>query len=486
MELNLKQKMATLFDLVSANERQNNPALHRQSKKLFELVTRYRANDPKKLDDESGFSVLVPLQDKVRSRRKTQVTEAIYGMVIALILGGCEAPSTPEPQPVAPKPTATGTALAEDEPNHYSVVIHWPAATTPEKWALHRRGSGDPLSLTQVAMLSGDQNAFEDTGVQAGETYTYFVSAIGGEHFKLTEKIQVEVPKDLVIAGVRRDVHDVQGFNRLYLKEGAVLITGTEGLVVRVNEIHSASGIIETFQREERSRAPARGLNAGPVSLYAQKAVGTLGLVSIGQSGGHGVNGLAGAAGAAGMNGVDGEWGANPELFARGYSKEHIEASVTRMRAKNPPPSDHNWKNVFGFDNLPNFACISPPTNGAPGETGGQGLPGGNGSDGGNSARVYIEIKDGSSFVVDETVEGGAPGSPGEGGPGGNGGRGGDPGKIDRGCLCPRAKPGVRGSQGPKGQSGLSGRPGLKEPFCLNVNGVRSEGCTHFTNEGSK
>lgn len=54
MELNLKEKLSTLFSLVSEKEKESNPALRRQSMKLSELVTRYRDTNPKESNDEQN------------------------------------------------------------------------------------------------------------------------------------------------------------------------------------------------------------------------------------------------------------------------------------------------------------------------------------------------------------------------------------------------------------------------------------------------
>lgn len=391
-----------------------------------------------------------------------------------------ERPAIPIETPAGPSPvcapdsvgcTLTAEVVALPKPNQYLVRLGWNASEPPSLWVLYRAEGEESARTTPLSTLKSGAISFEDSEVEAGQTYTYFLSRIDGGDYRLFGRTKLTLPSDLEISKTAARSRIV-GYHRLFLGRGAKLITASASVTIDVDELISDGAEIESFPKGAKAFSGYDGRAGGSLKLLAKKATGHLRIALNGEAGGDGLDGQPGQNGPLGPPGQAGRWEMNPILY-RYMSPSFIDSFRRDMERRNPPPESGEWNYLFGGAHR--YVCAVPPTSGGAGSDGTNGGDGGDGGNGGSAGSLDLEIADGKDFVLDFHAEPGLSGLGGRGGKGGDPGPGGPPGELDQGHLCPAAQSGPPGRAGLSGHQGRPGASGEKRPFCIRI-GTHEEG----------
>jgi hypothetical protein len=411
----------------------------------------------------------------------------IFFVLVLMMLSGCDATKKGNPEGTVPDANVTKANLgaqvvALPEPHKYEVRIKWQktGGTPPRGWFIRRldKETGEERS----AFREEQSTSFNDEWVQEGKTYHYTfgtIEDVGGSVVKA--ETEVTIPKDLEISG-RMDLAQVSGFNRIFFRKNARLITEGQDFTLITNEIYSEDGAVVAIDEPKTAVASHNGRSAGSITVQAKTGSGTLYVVADGENGG---SGLIGQTGRVGKKGKEGKIGlatheivnvvCNCEQVARDLKNKMQEGGIFSIIARAQWEAERQ-----------RHRCISQPTDGYPGDQGGQGTNGGNGGAGGDSAKVFIRIDDPSRLDVKVSAEPGKGGMYGLGGEGGAGWPGGDPGErvLDFFKICQEAKVGPPGPQGQRGLPGKVGADGKRNPVCLIFGDTKYGDCKGFTEEG--
>lgn len=330
-------------------------------------------------------------------------------------------------------------------PSRYRVILEWKSELG---MSLHRRQAHTPYQKLETT-----GNRFIDDTVVSGETYRYalFDPSQAGVSAAAGTEIEVKVPKDLVIDSPTA-MREIRDYQRLFLTPSGVL-QGKGTLRVEVKELHSEGGRIEN-----------RSSGAGLVFVEAERAVGKIVIVTLGNDGAPGRPGVAGLPGKKGANGEDGKLvGKNlPPALSR-----QLETLLTEKK--------RNLSDLSETDINALFECQKPPTDGEPGTKGGPGGNGERGENGHDSGKIWLKIRYADELHLSTIIESGKGGAGGKAGEGGRGGDGGDAGKDF--FVCKKGKSGKKGENGEAGKSGDSGGSGVTLTPCLLLGATRVGDC---------
>jgi hypothetical protein len=395
-------------------------------------------------------------------------------------------------QGCAPKPrVGTGNPLtaeiaAGEKANTYSVHLRWDVNQEPSFWLVHRKREGQIGDSEQIASVQGNCRNADDTSAQSGTTYTYYLGAVNADHYLLTTKLTVTIPKDFEVTGAMKPpLEGLVGFNRLIFLPGSRLVTDGADLKVEVNEILSEEGVIETFPTDNKSAFGKPGRNGGEISVKAKIGKGILHIFGRGQTGGDGVMGKPGFTGRRGFPGY-------PATATHGDLQRPCEcgaiAEALKKEMGNPVLAALSGAGMQFFLLRANHHCLKEATPGIDGFEGGPGWDGEKGSRGGDSSRIYLEVENTSELLVKAYPIPGQGGTGGSGGQGGEGGPGGSPGNHERDPFgnCQETPWGAVGQKGAQGQRGLSGSAGATLPMCSKLGTTRFGDCDQFKSEGGK
>jgi hypothetical protein len=298
--------------------------------------------------------------------------------------------------------------------------------------------------------------------VKGGEKIIYQFGDYSQNHFAPWEKVELVVPKDLVIESPvdivqkqfrsmfaeNKGVLVLDQYARLFLEKGATLTIQNQNVQIHVQELHSDYATIRTFVDGAKAHSEEDGRSGGTIEIKAALAVGTLKTEMRGEEGG------------------DGRPGRPPGPELNGLPGKPGDAGAISPPVKN---GDYEMR----------VDCTKQPGPGMPGQHGSKGYRGGNGGRGGNSGKILMTVDRGENFTLLPTVQeaghGGQFGVGGAGGAGGEGGKNGEIPYIEPGTrafcsLVPGGPPSnpvlVRGEHGPPGDNGQNGPDGVKELSC--------------------
>jgi hypothetical protein len=238
---------------------------------------------------------------------------------------------------------------------------------------------------------------------------------------------------------------------------------------------------------EAAAEANVLGQEGSTITLVGDRAVGTLNFDRKGYPGRNG------------DNGQDADPNLRPEKNpAVGRNAEHILKVVYKWSRScdgvaDPVPRRDRFRRHLDSCEYVEIKCARPADHGPQGLQGFMGGPGGQAHPGGHTGKVFIQIKDRTQLVVNQTAAGGLAGRPGFGGQGGPGGDPGTPGQSfwiqsvrdfmgmaawdsDENVLasarlsprhdpCPAPSAGSVGPRGPQGPDGPTSVNGMIEPL---------------------
>lgn len=359
---------------------------------------------------------------------------------ICLLLGALQAVGcvkvdeahSPE-QPNRPGATNEAKPASAEEANKACQVV---ATPEPNKYLVQCpvdvisnvaiRAEGDGRNETAIPQGKG---VYEDLQVKPGVKYSYQIGRYESGQFVETYHSEVEVPRDLVVTGVREITEDRDRvwnqFRRVYFTAGAKLITYGKDFQIVAQEVYFQNTEILSFPKGAAASEGQNGRNGGRLRILANNLVGEVVFDLSGENGGRGSAG----------------------------------------RAPNPPralPAIDGDSNTFPLGQ--SFGCISKvyPSNGVDGFAG---VDGGPGMSGGNSGFLVLNAKDMTQFKYQILSR---PGAGGPGGPGGPGQLGTPKGKSG----CPGDSQGLRdGRNGVDGQTGPRGAEGAAMESCIYLDG---------------
>lgn len=406
-------------------------------------------------------------------------------------LSGCQrgGPNPPTPgvsvappvPAVAPAPTSPGPVphslilaarvIALEGPNQYTVQLDWhEGSVQTESWVIQRETPGARVQV--LAKLEERVREYRDAAVAAGQSYRYSLWLQRGTDTFLHALASVTIPRDLEVRGDLA-TSEISGIARLFLAEGSRLRPTEKGLLVRVQEIHSDQGIVESFPPGQKAALDLPGRHGPEIRIEAERGAGRLLIVKRGEHGGNGHTGNQGKKGEDGRSG-------NPAVLQRLISPGYLgmdEAKLAQYyeRLEQAYPScDGIWSRYY--------VCVDPPNNG--GDNGGTGKRGGDGASGGKTSALWINIADASRLDLRVSEEPGLGGTGGAGGVGGLGGYGGKRGATDKHCLCrPAEREGRNGPLGLRGIDGASGANGTVAPSCVRLGPLTQGDCAYFERE---
>ncbi|MBY0371796.1 hypothetical protein K2X33_14020 [bacterium] len=334
-----------------------------------------------------------------------------------LALVAC-APETERAKEIVPGAATAHQALPELQgkvrplEKGYEIDLQWKApGWAAEHWWIQRHS---PRSQSTLARLEGSADRFSDATAEMGIAYRYGLYAEVQGVLSEVASAEVSVPRDWVYA-TGKQLAAAGTYGRVFLEEGAVVLTGDQDFELKADAIYSEGGRFESYPENQRAPAGDAGRKAGKITLQAKRFKGVLHVVSRGERGGNGVPGAEGKIGSRGRNGRE----------------AHFDIGVMR-----PAPGE----------------------NGFPGGRGGPGSTGGAGGRGGDGGAVHL-VLDHVEGYVHPTSLGGAGGAAGKGGAGGKGGPGGSGGKMPSTAQV-RVAEGVDGEVGPTGAPGADGQAG--------------------------
>ncbi|GIL17055.1 MAG: hypothetical protein BroJett040_08060 [Oligoflexia bacterium] len=319
----------------------------------------------------------------------------------------------------------------------YIVYFSWPKIEDDKRIRIRKE---QVLALVPSTQTTFSHEVDHDQTI----TYTFEVLNSSSTVEKTFAKL-VKIPRDFVVRTGQSEFNEDQKINikRLFLNTDISLKTNGHNIQIMTEELISNKGLIETFTEGAKADASSSGKGAGELILKAKSAIGQLKIVMRGQNGGDGFKGQSYTSRAAD--------GAPP-----------TEGAVDCVCPRCPLSEIRKLIQAYEIQPMACF-CETTGSNGGNGAGGAKGYQGGPAGNGGDSGKLYVEINDGSAFLLQTDFKVGAPGLPGEGGDG-------QPGGIAQGhkTKC-SGNIGSNGPTGPKGDAGPAGSYGEKGIICVYI-----------------
>lgn len=367
-----------------------------------------------------------------------------------ILLTACQEPEfggdTPEPGAAIELPYRI---VGLPEKDRFQVVVHLdalPAGTDVS------RASRFGTSRNLYPSNREKPELIEDSEVLAGEVYIYQGRNPSGD---IAFQSSVRIPSDIVVSGSKTfeeigiQSSKFAGF-RIYLENDAVLSSNGAPIDLRLAEIHSEGG---TINSTPSGAAPSGniGIRGGDIKISLKRVSGKLLIRSAGQTGGQGVKGVKGLKGRIGETGPSVR--AGEMIHECSYQGDPDYEGLRRALWDYATWEKHHRGR------------------GKQGHQGEMGFVGGAGATGGSAGTISVDIPERFLKELDVSAAGGVGGLGGVGGDGGDGGDGGLGGPISENDRCyrgrlpccktpPRGPVGAPGVQGPSGPQGASGLPG--------------------------
>lgn len=330
----------------------------------------------------------------------------------------------------------------------------------------------DYLNGTSEEIATGISREYLDENVVTGYLYKYEVGEYAlDKKFMGIDIKEVKIPLDIVLRSNETQSIDTkeatlstEGFlvlaiNRIYLEQNSVLYTNANNLHLKISELKSNYGNIETLPTSQSADIGVDGRRGGELIVHIENAEGDLKITLRGENGGE---------------------GRRPEgLGEKGKGPKGKKGTV-------------NGKANVYYDSSPGSnggqeeECISSPGKGSPGGKGQKGLKANSGRPGGDSGSAIVYVANSHDFNLGFKFEPGIGGKPSLGGEGGFGGDGGDSAGeevlyIDTfensekksfnstPQIC-NINNGPKGSQGDIGETSVSGENGKNGKICFKEN----------------
>lgn len=332
--------------------------------------------------------------------------------------------------------------LENEEPGYYTLVISWHKDVPSLKLSLYGgdfRTISDTNSFSMIVKHSTKHEiVMIAQDVDGNDVSTYNLTAHAPEDKIFTNTTNLTETTFLTV-------------NRIYLLEGARIVTHGHDLSLRAKKIYvhpptfdstswSYAQILTTVPTTKAKNIME--LYQSNIDVVADEAYGYLLVGMVGFNGIDGQNGKDGAHGAKGENGIDGS-----------------------VKSVNEPCISLHGRPCR---QAPKIECSQNPANGKNGLPGQPGGDGEAGSDGGRTGtlRVFVNKKaDFKLVVAHKRSQGGLGGAGGKGGLGGSGGKAG----ANPHNKCVAAKDGAQGPNGIDGKTGTPGNPGKLGEVSTNV-----------------
>lgn len=406
--------------------------------------------------------------------------------------------------PLAQKDALKVSYQAVGEYHKFDVVLEWPnlenCLPRLQKENLTTQAS-TWIPVSDEHLIDGVYNRV-DANQSEGHELRYNLMCLNSVSTPIDIK-EIKLPYDLVIRGSQNleNIVAKMGFlkssagelsinvERFALTEGSVLETESKNVRVEFKEGYFERSSLLRNHNSLRLHYPAAaeanvlGQSGSTITLVGDRAVGNLNLDRKGYPG---------------RNGQTGQ-NADPSLHpARNPAVGRN--STYAFEIKTRTGGDICGGRGGGRDFRPSgpceylsMKCVRPADSGPTGFRGAPGGRGGQAHPGGNTGKIFINVKDRTNLVVNQTSAGGVAGQPGQGGNGGLGGSPGTPGQslwlealrgymgmapapqdsdakvMDRTGIradpCPAPSVGSVGPLGPQGPEGARSIDGLVEPI---------------------
>lgn len=190
-----------------------------------------------------------------------------------------------------------------DSPNQYEVELSW--SSTDGNVRVFERG-------VLKGGVSGQEGAFTDSNLLGGSKVSYVVEHLNLEGQLLGVVSQtIEIPKDLLLEGdISLSAREKFEAHRVFLARNLNLRTFHHDLVIIAKELWSDGGLISNFPTGAVAVREGNGRSGGMVTIFSEKATGSLRVILNGENGGDGRDGVRGPImqhpGCAGTNGGQG------------------------------------------------------------------------------------------------------------------------------------------------------------------------------------
>lgn len=154
-----------------------------------------------------------------------------------------------------------------DEPNKYTIFVRWPKNS----------GAIKIIDENEVIYQATDKNNFFSFEAQGGSVHELEIQQKNsGLDYESILKRKIKVPADYIFSNMTSLSADFsfEG-GRLYFSNGAILQSNKFNLYIKVDELISENGTIETFPISKKS-SELTGDSGGNISILAKKARGKL------------------------------------------------------------------------------------------------------------------------------------------------------------------------------------------------------------------
>lgn len=188
-------------------------------------------------------------------------------------------------------------------PNQYEVELSWSPV------------DGNVRVLERGVLkggVSGQERSFTDSNLSGGSKVSYVVEHLDSQGQLLGVVSQmIEIPKDLLLEGeISLSASKKVEAHRVFLARNLALRTSHHDLVIIAKELWSDGGLISNFHTGAVAVREGNGRSGGMVTIFSEKATGSLRVLLNGENGGDGRDGVRGPIvqhpGCAGTNGGQG------------------------------------------------------------------------------------------------------------------------------------------------------------------------------------
>lgn len=212
----------------------------------------------------------------------TKIFSKIYPLILVPVIAACVQIKDKDKHDEVPPPDHYVEATVT--PNEFRV--HLPPMGGGDE--IRRQNlSQDEINPAAVSLEVGVGGNLVDAQVSPGSKYRYEYLNANGSVLRI---IEVEIPQDLVID------HEIslscspdwQNIYRVYFRNGGILTTNGNNVLLKAQMIYSDHGVIRTFPNGMTAKAEAAGRSGGEIRIFTSNASGDLAIELRGENGGAG------------------------------------------------------------------------------------------------------------------------------------------------------------------------------------------------------
>lgn len=205
-----------------------------------------------------------------------------------------------ENPPAVATPAKTSEPMKSTEKESFEVKFQIKGSTSPHKYLVELSWlpvDGDVRVLERGVLkgfVSGQAGFFIDSNLSGGSQASYVVEHIDSEGRVLGAASQViEIPTDLLLEGeISLTASRKFEAHRVFLSRNLVLRTFHHDLVIITKELWSDGGVIGNFPTDTVAAREGNGRHGGIITIFSEKAMGSLRLLLNGEKGGDGKDGV--------------------------------------------------------------------------------------------------------------------------------------------------------------------------------------------------